>query len=204
MRRKRSKSNALEYNHWRIAITRRLDEHRTVAPAEPARARPSGRAQPRCGAAARSAACLAPRHQPARAVTSPASSPRPTPSVAAQLTFFVAAALVMLGNYYVYDSIAPVAELLTQQLHFSDGQIGTLNAIYSAPNIVLVLVGGILTDRFGARAMVLATTAICLVGALLTAIGADFYVMAIGRLLFGVGSETLSVAILVALAQWFT
>ncbi|MBS0378561.1 MAG: MFS transporter [Proteobacteria bacterium] len=129
---------------------------------------------------------------------------RPTPSVAAQTTFFVAAALVMLGNYYVYDAIAPVAELLTQQLHFTDGQIGTLNAIYSAPNIVLVLVGGILTDRFGARTMVLATTAICLIGAFLTAIGADFYVMATGRLFFGVGSETLSVAILVALAQWFT
>ncbi len=129
---------------------------------------------------------------------------RPTPSVAAQALFFVAAALVMLGNYYVYDAIGPVAELLTQQLHFTDTQIGTLNAIYSLPNIFLVLIGGILVDRFSARVMVVATTAICLAGAVVTAFGEHFPVMALGRLLFGIGAETLVVAVLVALAQWFT
>jgi MFS family permease len=129
---------------------------------------------------------------------------RPTPSFAAQTLFFVAAALVMLGNYYVYDAIGPVAELLTQQLHFSDTQIGSLNAIYSLPNIFLVLIGGVLVDRFSARVMVVATTAICLVGAVVTAIGVQFPVMALGRLLFGIGAETLVVAVLVALAQWFT
>jgi MFS family permease len=129
---------------------------------------------------------------------------RPTPSLGAQALFFVSAALVMLGNYYGYDSIGPVAEQLAQQLHFSDTQIGTLNAIYSLPNIFLVLVGGVLVDRFSARVMVVATTAICLVGAVLTALGEHFPVMAAGRLLFGIGSETLVVAVLVALAQWFT
>jgi MFS family permease len=64
---------------------------------------------------------------------------------------FLGAALALLGNYYVYDAIAPVAELLSQQLHFSDTQIGTLNAIYSLPNIFLVAMGGVLVDRFGAR-----------------------------------------------------
>jgi MFS family permease len=129
---------------------------------------------------------------------------RPTPSLGAQALFFVCAALVMLGNYYVYDAIGPVAELLSQQLHFSDTQIGTLNAIYSLPNIFLVVVGGVLVDRFSARVMVVATTALCLVGAVLTALGEHFTVMAAGRLLFGIGSETLVVAVLVALAQWFT
>jgi MFS family permease len=117
---------------------------------------------------------------------------------------FVGAALVMLGNYYVYDSIAPVAEQLSRGLGYSDTQIGSLNAIYSLPNIFLVLVGGLLVDRFTARAMVIATTALCLVGAVLTALGTHFPVMVTGRLLFGIGSETLSVAITVALAQWFT
>jgi MFS family permease len=125
---------------------------------------------------------------------------RPTPSLGAQALFFVSAALVMLGNYYGYDAIGPVAELLAQQLHFNDTQIGTLNAIYSLPNIFLVLVGGVLVDRFSARVMVVATTAICLIGAVLTALGEHFTVMAAGRLLFGIGSETLVVAVLVALA----
>lgn len=126
-----------------------------------------------------------------------------TPSFPMQALMFVGAALVMLGNYYGYDSVAPLAEQLSRELHFSDTQIGSLNAIYSLPNIFLVLVGGVLVDRFSARSMVVATTAVCLVGAVVTALGSQFPVMAAGRLLFGIGSETLAVAITVALAQWF-
>jgi len=117
---------------------------------------------------------------------------------------FTGLAFVMLGNYYGYDSIGPVAEQLSRQLHFSDTQIGTLNAIYSLPNIFTVVIGGVLVDRFTARRVVVATTALCLLGAIISAEGARFPVMATGRLLFGIGSETLSVAVLVSLAQWFT
>jgi MFS family permease len=127
-----------------------------------------------------------------------------TPGLGAQLLAFIGLGLVMFGNYYVYDGIGPVAVLLKQQLHFSDTQIGTLNAIYSFPNIVLVPLGGVLSDRFGARAVVVGCTLICLVGAVITALGDYFPVMALGRLLFGVGSETLAVAVLVALAQWYS
>ncbi|HXN80287.1 MAG TPA: MFS transporter [Steroidobacteraceae bacterium] len=125
------------------------------------------------------------------------------PALAVQALMFVGAALVMLGNYYAYDSIGPVAEQLSRELGYTDTQIGTLNAIYSLPNIFLVVIGGVLIDRFGARGMVLATTALCLVGAVVTALGTLFPLMAAGRLLFGIGSETLAVAITVALAQWF-
>jgi MFS family permease len=128
---------------------------------------------------------------------------RSTPARAAQALMFVGTGVCMLGNYYGYDSIGPVAEQLARELHFSDTQIGTLNAIYSLPNIFLVVIGGMLVDRFTARRVTVATSALCLVGAVLTALGAHFPVMAAGRLLFGIGSETLSVAVLVAFAQWF-
>jgi MFS family permease len=132
------------------------------------------------------------------------SAPRAArPSLAAQALMFAGMALVMLGNYYGYDAIGPVAEQLSRELHFSDTQIGSLNAIYSLPNIFLVVVGGVLVDRFSARLMVVATTGLCLVGAVVTALGAHFPVMAAGRLLFGIGSETLAVATTVAFAQWF-
>jgi len=111
--------------------------------------------------------------------------------------------VALFGNYYVYDSIAPVADLLQRQLGFSSTQLGTLNAIYSAPNIVLVLVGGVLTDRFGAARVTFWTTLICVLGAMLTAVGDHFIVMALGRLMFGVGAETMIVATLAALGQWF-
>lgn len=117
---------------------------------------------------------------------------------------FIATSLAMIGSYYVYDSIGPVAELLASQLGFSDTQLGTLNAIYSVPNLVMVLIGGVLVDRYSARIMTLITTLVCLAGALATALGEHFPVMVLGRLLFGLGAETMSVAVTVGFAQWFT
>jgi MFS family permease len=112
-------------------------------------------------------------------------------------------ALAMYGNFYVYDSIAPVAEMLSSQLGYTDMQIGTLNAIYSIPNVVLVLVGGIFVDRYGIGRMAAITAGICLLGALLTAATPNFYAMATGRLLYGIGAETFSIATLAAVALWF-
>jgi MFS family permease len=116
---------------------------------------------------------------------------------------FALVAVANFGNFYVYDCIGPVADLLQRQRGFSDTQIGMLNAIYSLPNVVLVLVGGVLVDRFGASRMAVWTGALCLGGALLTAFGPNFATMAAGRLLFGVGAETLNLTALAAVAIYF-
>ena len=76
-----------------------------------------------------------------------------SPSRALAWLAFMLIAVVSYGNFYVYDSIGPVADLLQQQRGFTDTQIGMLNAIYSLPNIVLILIGGVLVDRFGAARM---------------------------------------------------
>jgi MFS family permease len=131
------------------------------------------------------------------------NAPAQRPSLAAIVGMFIATSLAMIGNYYIYDSIGPVAELLSRQLGWSDTQIGTLNAIYSFPNIFMVLIGGVLVDRFSARSVTLVTSLVCFLGAVLTALGSEFPVMVAGRLLFGLGAETMIVAITVAFAQWF-
>src|SRR3984893_9918233 len=95
-------------------------------------------------------------------------------------------AAVMGGNFYAYDSIGPVADLLQRQRNLRDTQIGLLNAIYNLPNVLLILAGGIFVDRFGAARMTLCTAAVCFVGAALTAVSPSFVGMALGRLFFGV------------------
>ncbi|NCT83363.1 MAG: major facilitator superfamily domain-containing protein 1 [Comamonadaceae bacterium] len=115
----------------------------------------------------------------------------------------VLVAISLYGNFYVYDSIGPVADLLQRQRGFTDTQVGLLNAIYSLPNVVLILVGGVLVDRFGAARMTLVTAGICLAGALLTAFSPDFTGMAAGRLLYGIGAETFNIATLAAVADYF-
>lgn len=131
-----------------------------------------------------------------------AATPLTAPSIRWWILFFIS--LALFGNYYVYDSIAPVAELLQRELGFSDTQLGTLNAIYSLPNIVLVLVGGVLADRYGAAWVSCVTAGLCLAGALVTVLADGFVMMAAGRLLFGIGAETMIVATMIPLARWFS
>jgi MFS family permease len=69
---------------------------------------------------------------------------------------------------------------------------------------VLLLVGGVLVDRFGAARMTMWTAAVCLVGAALTAFSPSFEGMAAGRLLFGIGAETFNIGTLAAVAQYFS
>lgn len=126
-----------------------------------------------------------------------------SPSRAAAWLVCALVAAALYGNYYVYDSIGPVADALQRQRGFSDQQVGLLNAIYSLPNVVLILAGGVLVDRFGAARVTVWTAAVCFLGAALTALSPDFAGMAAGRLLFGIGAETFGIATLAALAQYF-
>ena len=112
-------------------------------------------------------------------------------------------ALTIMGSYYTYDSIAPVAGMLRDQRGFTQSQIGLLGAVFNLPNIALALAGGVVIDRIGAAKSIVIAALICTLGACLTAIGAPFGLMLMGRLLFGLGNETLYIALLVGLAQWF-
>ncbi len=125
------------------------------------------------------------------------------PSFLYRWSVLVFVSLAMFGNYYVYDSISPMADLLARQLRFSDADIGTLNAIYSVPNIFMVLIGGIIIDRIGTRKSTLLFSILCLIGAVLTALSAQLWLMAAGRLIFGLGAESLIVAVTTVLARWF-
>lgn len=111
--------------------------------------------------------------------------------------------LAMFGNYYVYDCISPLADLLSSQLGFSDSDIGLLQAIYSIPNIFMVLIGGVVIDRIGTRKATFLFAVLCLLGAVITAATGELWVMAAGRLVFGLGAESMIVAVTTAIAKWF-
>jgi MFS family permease len=164
----------------------------------------------------------------------------------------IVVSLAMFGNYYVYDCIAPIADLLSKQLGFTDSNIGLLQAIYSIPNVIMVLIGGYIVDRIGARKAIFIFGTICLIGAVITAYpdnswlragvvgmvnlavpvvrllghipllsridfvrdlgsvekistarGALVAGMSAGRLVFGMGAESLIVAVTTGIAKWF-
>jgi MFS family permease len=124
-------------------------------------------------------------------------------SKALDRALFVCVSLAIFGNYYVYDCIAPLADLLKSERGFSDTQIGTLNAVYSLPNVVMVLVGGMLVDRIGAARSVALFALVCALGSILCAVAPSFAAMVVGRLVFGLGAESLIVGVTTALGHWF-
>jgi MFS family permease len=128
---------------------------------------------------------------------------RPAPPRWFRWTVLVLISLAMFGNYYVYDSVSPLADVLKAQLGFSDANIGLLNAIYSIPNIFMVLLGGVIIDRIGTRKATLLFGVLCFAGAAITAAWGSLAPMAAGRLIFGLGAESLIVAVTTAIAKWF-
>ena len=128
---------------------------------------------------------------------------RPEPSRIYRWMVLVFLSLAMFGSYYAYDALSPLADVLKLQLHFSDKDIGFLQAIYSFPNIFTVVIGGFIIDRMGLRKSLMVFGILCLVGPAITASSGALWVMALGRLIFGMGAESLNVAVTAALARWF-
>jgi MFS family permease len=128
---------------------------------------------------------------------------KPAPSRLYRWVVLVFVSIAMFGNYYFYDALSPLADVLQKQLHFSDENIGLLNSFYSIAPIATVLIGGFIIDRIGTRKATLLFGSICLVGAIITAATPRFSVMAAGRLVFGMGAESLIVSVTTALAKWF-
>lgn len=125
------------------------------------------------------------------------------PSSLFRWLILVIISLAMFGNYYVYDSIAPIADMLKQDLGFSDENIGQMYSIYSIAAIFILIPGGIFIDKFGTKISVLVFGIICTIAAVIPTLSSDLTIMLAGRLLLGIGAEPLIVAITTALAKWF-
>jgi MFS family permease len=115
---------------------------------------------------------------------------KPEPSRGYRWAVLLAMSVAVYGSYYAFDCIGPLAPLLSRQLHFSNTNIGSLQAIFSLPNIVMVLIGGIIIDRIGAKKAV-------------TSLTPNLAVMLCGRLIVGVGAESLAIATIAGNARWF-
>lgn len=82
-----------------------------------------------------------------------------------------------------------------------------LYSLYSFPNTVLPFFGGILVDRLGVRTMCFLTVSLALVGHVIVAVGLQarsWAAMWVGRIVFGIGTESLCVAQRLLVIAWFS
>lgn len=115
--------------------------------------------------------------------------------------------LALVGCYFCYDNPTPIKSTLSAApFNFTDVQYNSLYSVYSAPNIVLPLIGGLMMDKFGLYTFFHVFTTLCVVGQLVFSIGAmkaDYTTMMGGRFIFGLGGEAIDVALCVIFSIWF-
>lgn len=140
----------------------------------------------------------------------------------------VLASFVMATNYYFYDLLAPIQDLLRINLGFSASDFGLVMSAYAFPNVFLAMaiLGGIILDRIGIRITGFSFILLMSLGGALTAYAASSYflnggfgyglldsfltqytpqlkMMIIGFFLFGLGAETSIVVLSKVIVKWF-
>ncbi len=111
--------------------------------------------------------------------------------------------LVIFGSYYAYDAVSPVADFIMKGMDISSAQFGLFFSVYSLPNIIMVLLGGIFLDIIGIRKAGTIFAALCAIGVFITASGSTFLIMLLGRFIYGLGSESLIITMDKILSRWF-
>ncbi len=131
--------------------------------------------------------------------------------------------LTGLSTYYVFDALTSIDFLVKQGLGLDASRFGLLYSFYSVGNVFFLSLffSGILLDRQGYRKSGFLFVSLCLLGSYLTFYGSNmtgnsssggfFFpdwsrslkVMLLGRMIFGMGSEALNIAIMKILATWF-
>ncbi|EQC31228.1 hypothetical protein SDRG_11151 [Saprolegnia diclina VS20] len=121
--------------------------------------------------------------------------------------------LFVLGSTYCYDN--PGALKTQLQQHFGrtipraefEVYFNLSYSLYSVPNVLLPFFGGVLIDTYGVSFMALVLASLILAGQVVTALGSSFeniYLLLAGRVLFGLGGETMWVAQTTFVTHWFS
>lgn len=130
-------------------------------------------------------------------------STRPEPPRSYRWLVLVMVSVAMFANYYVFDALNPVGSLLEEELHYSQEQIGLLDTSYNIAALLVLILGGIIIDKFGTKRSLVVFGAVSALGGLLISFGSRYELMWAGRFVLGLGSEPLIVAVTTALAKWF-
>lgn len=118
----------------------------------------------------------------------------------------VMACFFMLGNNFSYDSPGPLETQLRKQFNMDSYHYSLLYTVYSLPNMFLPILGGILLDSIGIRSGLILFATILAIGQGVFMLGgfqADYTTMIVGRVIFGMGGESMSVAQSSIISVWF-
>jgi len=103
-----------------------------------------------------------------------------------------------MGSYFCYDIPATATSTFEDSYYdLKPLQVNLMYIVYSVPNTVLPLFGGIFLDKIGIRIGLLMFTIVLTVGQFIYMLGVCrnvYWVMLAGRVVFGMGGECMTVS----------
>ena len=126
----------------------------------------------------------------------------------------VISSLLIFAAYYFYDVFSPLKDLMMTDLGIDSGSFGiVISATTWANCLGMIVIGGMILDKWGIRVSSVMFGALVTLGAALTTLGASDLVvsdstdrillMAAGRIIFGIGTEIVGVVVSVIVVKWF-
>lgn len=135
-------------------------------------------------------------------------------SKATRWAMMVIASLLIFAAYWFYDVFSPLKDLMMTDLGIDSGSFGiVISATTWANCLGMIVIGGMILDKWGIRLSSVIFGALVTFGAALTTLGASDLVttdptnrillMATGRILFGIGTEIVGVIVSCIIVKWF-
>ncbi len=135
-------------------------------------------------------------------------------SRATRWTMLVITSFLLFSTYWFYDVFSPLKDLMMTDLGIDSGSFGIVVSATTWANCLgMILVGGMILDKWGIRLSSILFGLLVTVGAVLTTIGASdlftsdstnrIILMAVGRIVFGIGTEIVGVIITCIVVKWF-
>jgi len=121
---------------------------------------------------------------------------------------------ITFGTYWFQDFFSGIKPLMITEMGITSSQFGTIIQWTTWANVFgMIILGGIILDKWGIRITGLVFGSVAVAGAALTALGAagalssdlngQMWTMMIGRLLFGTGLEVMCVIAMRTIVKWF-
>lgn len=119
---------------------------------------------------------------------------------------------LMFATYYFQDFYSGLRDLMETDFGFSSEEFGRILGLTTIANVFgMIIVGGIILDKWGIRIAGFAFGGIAALGGLISALTASGYIFAdntllgliLGRVFFGIGLEVVCVIVMRTLIKWF-
>jgi len=135
-------------------------------------------------------------------------------SAAIRWLMLVLVSSLMFSTYYFQDFFSPLRELMETDLGINSEEFGRVIGLTTIANMFgMIIIGGIILDKWGIRLAGLAFGGLATLGGIITALASMGYFgddkssvltgLIIGRILYGSGLEVVCVVVTRTIVKWF-